>query len=174
MDERTRFFLWLLLSMASFGSLLALFGGVVGAVSSREGRSGGSALGLSFARAFAQLSERPLSEFTRAVLAGVADGFLFGVGVGLILGGIAGCYVPEEWRFLRPALLTTAALVALTIVLGLFANLVTILGTRAILCLFVGAVLGALSGFALAGIEGLFYGCLTGAAAGVLLLLPWR
>ena len=60
MDERTRLFLWVLASVGSFAVLFAMFGAFVGFVSAREGRAGGTGIGLGVARAFARLTERGL------------------------------------------------------------------------------------------------------------------
>jgi hypothetical protein len=121
-DERTRFFLCVLAGAGGFGGLLALFGGMVGVVSSREGRAGGTVIGLGAARAFARLTDRELPPLVQAALVGAVDGLVFGAALGAVVGTFAGWQYPAEWRVLRPALVTMAALVAAAVGFGLLAG----------------------------------------------------
>src|SRR5690349_17198343 len=122
MDERTRFFLCVLAGAGGFGGLLALFGGLVGVVAAREGRAGGTVIGLGVARAFTRLADREPPLWLRSMLVGAADGLVFGVVLGAAVGTFAGWQYPAEWRVLRPALVTMAALVAAAVGFGLVAG----------------------------------------------------
>jgi hypothetical protein len=70
--------------------------------------------------------------------------------------------------------LTVVLLIAMTLVLGLFAGLVAVIGARALVGLFLGSMSGALIGMAVGGVDGLFYGTTIGAGGGVLLSRVWR
>lgn len=168
MDERTRLFLWVLTSVGGFGLLFGLFGAFVGYVTLREGRTGGTTLGLSVARAFERIGQRDLSPLVQALVVGFVDGLSFGAFVGVLLGFFAGWHVPGEGKIIGLALLAALLLVVFTIGIGLFAGSVNSVGVRAVVGLFAGGMLGALGGYGVAGTEGLFYGILGGAALGAL------
>src|SRR5436190_16203996 len=166
-DSQTRLFLWILASAGCFAMLLGLFGAVTGAVNWSQGRQAGTVFGLSVVRAFRRLSEEELRPAAAGALVGGADGIVFGVMMGTLIGLFAGWHVPAEWQILRPILLTAGLLVGLAVALGLFAGVIQVIGVRAVLGLFLGGMTGATLGAAWNGLDGLFFGTLAGAAIGV-------
>lgn len=159
----------MLLGITGFGLLFGLFGAMVGFVSLREGRAGGTGLGLAVARAFARLSQQELSPLRHALIVGLVDGLSFGVVVGVVLGLVAGWHFPAEGKILGIALLGTTMLAGVAVALGLLASRIDSLGVRALVGLFLGGMAGALTGFSASGTDGLFTGILAGAAFGALL-----
>ncbi len=170
MDERTRFFVCVIACVGGFALLLAIYGAFVGLMTHRDGRTGGTTLGLGAARAFARLAEGGLSDRTRAVLVGAIDGLIFGAVVGLVVGTLAGWQYPGEWRFLRPIVLVVVFLVCVASVLGVFAGVAALAGSRVVVGIFLGGIVAGLSGYALRGFDWLFVGGLLGAALGGLLV----
>lgn len=168
MDERTRFFLYLLLSGGFFALLGGVFGALVGYFTWRGGRAAGTALGLAVARAFSRIGDEPLAPNTQGTLAGGVDGALFGVLVGLVIGVVTG-WRGGEWAGLGPVMLVGVLLVGTALGLGGVALTLTAGGTRAVAGLFAGGMLGAALGFWLGRFDGLFVGVLLGAAAGAVL-----
>jgi hypothetical protein len=154
---------------ACFALLFAAFGAVAGAKQWREGRPAGTWLGLSVARAFDRIRGVDHTPTVHGALTGGADGAAFGLVVGTAVGLVVGWRVPAEWELLRPILLAVGSLVGCAVAFGLFAGMVTVLGTPAVLGLFVGGVGGALLGFWLGGLDGLMLGALGGAVAGTAL-----
>ena len=159
----------MLASEACFAVLFAAFGAITGAIRWREGRPAGTRLGLSVARAFDRIRGVDHTPTIQGALTGGADGVVFGLVVGTVVGLIVGWRVPAEWELLRPILVTACALTGAALAFGLFAGLMTVLGTRATLGLFVGSVGGALLGFWLGGLDGLMIGAVGGAVVGPLL-----
>jgi hypothetical protein len=168
LDERTRFFLWLLLAGGFFALLGGVFGAVTGYATWRDGRAAGTGIGLSVARAFSRLADEPLSRTTQAIVVGGVDGAFFGLLVGLLIGTATG-WRGGDWRLLRPVMVAGVLLVGGAVVLGVMAHVIGGGGRRAVLGLFVGGMLGAGGGFWFARADGLFAGVLLGAAAGVIL-----
>ncbi len=168
MDAPTRLFLWVLASDACFGILFGAFGALTGAIRWREGRPAGTRLGLAVARAFDRIRGEKHDPTIQGALVGGADGVFFGLVVGTVVGVLVGWRVPAEWELFRPILLTVGCLAGAALAFGLFAGMMTALGTRAMLGLFVGSVGGAMLGFWLGGVDGLMLGMLGGAVVGPL------
>jgi hypothetical protein len=174
MDERTRLFLCVLASVGFFAVLAGLFGVVTGIVTWRSGRAAGTLLGLSVAHAFARLSQDGLSKTSWGALVGGTDGAVFGAGVGTLVGLIAGWYGRAEWETLRPIVLASMLLVAAAMLFGLAAIGLTVAGTRAIVGLFVGGMVGAANGIWIGTANALIVGVLAGGIAGTLLFVAFR
>ncbi len=174
MDEQTRLFLWVLAGGGLFGLLGAAFGAFTGALTWTSGRASGTALGLAVARAFARASEREMSPGRKGALIGAVDGLVFLGVVGVALGLFAGLNRPAEWETFRPVLLGGALLAAGGAGFGVLAYAVVAGGTRAVACLFVGGMVGALVGHDLAGVGGLVVGAVSGAVAGTVVALTLR
>ena len=171
MDAPTRLFLWVLASDACFAILFGAFGAITGAIRWREGRPAGTRLGLGVARAFDRIRGVEHTPTVQGALAGGADGAFFGLVVGTVVGVFVGWRVPGEWELLRPILLTVGSLAGCALAFGLFAGMMTVLGTRGMFGLFVGSVGGALLGFWLGGVDGLMIGMVGGAVVGPLFSL---
>ena len=174
MDERTRLFLYVLAGVGFFAVLGGLFGAVAGALTWRDGRPAGTALGLTVARAFARFSENGLSANKWGDLVGGTDGVVFGAVIGTLVGLIAGWHGSSEWQAMRPLLLGALLLAAGAVLFGLLAVGVALGGGRAVVGLFIGGMGGAASGFALGGIDGLLAGAVAGAFAGTVVGLLGR
>jgi hypothetical protein len=167
-DERTRFFLWLLLAGGYFALLGGVFGAVTGYATWRDGRAAGTVIGLSVARAVSRLADEPLSRTAQSILVGGVDGAFFGLLSGLLIGAVTG-WRGGDWRLLGPVMLAGLLLVGGAVLLGVMAHVIGGGGRRAVLGLFVGGMLGASGGYSFAHADGLFAGVLLGAAAGVIL-----
>jgi hypothetical protein len=166
MDERTRLFLCVLASVGFFGVLGGLFGAITGAIAWRGGRPAGTGLGLAVARAFTRLADEPMSPGRCGALVGATDGILFGALLGTVFGLLAGWRGSAEWQTLRPIVLAAILLAAGALLFGGTAFALAAGGRRSVLGLFVVGILGALTGFMLAGADGLIAGAVAGALAG--------
>jgi hypothetical protein len=166
MDERTRLFLCVLASAGFFAALCGLFGAVTGAVAWRAGRPAGTGLGLAVARAFARLAEEPMTPGRCGALVGATDGLVFGALAGTGFGLVAGWRGQAEWQTLGPVALAAILLVAGALLFGGTALALAFGGRRSVLGLFVGSMVGALAGFALAGADGLLAGAVLGVVGG--------
>jgi hypothetical protein len=173
MDDRARLFFLVLAGGLGFGVLGAAFGAVTGAVSWKNGRAAGTALGLGVARAFARLSEDEFSPAWKGALVGGTDGLAFLGVVGTAIGYLAG-REGVGWRVLPTAFLAAVLLAAGAIALGLLAYVLLAGGSRAVAGLFVGGALGAVGGLAVARLDGLVVGAVAGAAVGALAVTGWR
>lgn len=165
MDERTWFFLYLLLSLSFFGVLGGAFGAFVGYSSWKSGRAAGTALGLAVVRAFTRLGDEPMAPTRQGALAGGVDGLAFGVLLGAVV-GIATGWNGSDWRRLAPFMIAGVALAGGALALGLLARILVAGRSPALVGLFVGGIGGALGGFALYRVDGLYLGLLSGAFAG--------
>jgi hypothetical protein len=165
MDEPLILFAWTLGGTVAFGVLGALFGGLSGWISWRNGSASGSVVGRRVADALARLFETEMSDPQRGALIGAADGGFFLGLLGTLVGVIAARsgHAPQSW--LVPLFLITLALVTGALMFGVLALGLIRLRLRAVVGASLGGVLGALSG-------GWFLGVLhivPGAVAGILL-----
>ncbi|MFM7151660.1 MAG: hypothetical protein ACKO23_17680 [Gemmataceae bacterium] len=174
MDDRLRYFFWILTGVGSFGLLLSLFGALAGVVGHRQGRAGGTIAGLGVARAFARHRDRKMAPHLEAGLVGAIDGLVFGVFIGLIVGLLAAQRFPAEWEFLRPVWLAAAMLAGAAAGFGMLAHLLNGSGYRGPLAFFLGGMAGALLGFYFHGPNGLMLGCLGGGLMALVVMFPRR
>jgi len=172
MDDRLRYFFWILTGVGSFGLLLGLFGCLAAVVGHRQGRAGGTIAGLGVARAFARHRDRQLPPLLEAGLVGAIDGLLFGVFIGLIVGLLAAQRFPAEWQFLRPVWLAAAMLAGAAAGFGMLAHLLNRSGSRGSFAFFVGGMAGALLGFYFQGPNGLMLGCISGGVMALVMMFP--
>ena len=159
----------MLATQACFAGLFAAFGAITGAIHWRDGWPAGTRFGFGVARAFDRIRGVDHTPTVHGALTGGADGALFGLVVGTAVGLVVGWRVPAEWESLRPILLAAVALAGCAVAFGMFAGMMTALGTRAVVGLFAGGVGGALLGFWLYRLDGLMVGAVAGAAVGAAL-----
>jgi hypothetical protein len=166
MSDTTRFFLWLVASGFFFAVLGLLFGAVTAYLKEHAEQASGSLLGRSVAHAFNRISEEPLPPRTQNVLAGAADGFVFGAVVGLLIGWWAAWPGHDEWARLRWCFGGGLALVLGALMLGLAARGLASSEAIVMVGLFVGGMVGALAGYFFAHGDGLMVGLLAGSTVG--------
>jgi hypothetical protein len=170
MDDRLQVFAVTLASGGFCAVLGGLFGAFTGATYWGSGKSAGTVLGLSFARAFA--GGRELSRTAYGALVGAIDGFVF---LG-ILGAVAGAFLtyrhPGDGGPLGPAALGLTMLVGLAVLFGALAYAAVRAGVYAIVGIFAGGLtgglLGAWAGARIGTYRAGYFGWLIGAVLGVL------
>jgi hypothetical protein len=175
MDDRIHLFFCILGGAAGFGLVGAAFGALARVLFQETGRAAGGFVGAAAVRAVEYARGSPLSERARGIIGGGSDGACF---LGL-LGGLLGAYVgyrgPAETPVLLTALLGAGALALAAALFGVTGHLMAGTGVRVVAFLFVGGMLGALTGAWLGGTDGIILGTLAGAFLGVCLTqLPRR
>jgi hypothetical protein len=174
MDPQMRTFLWVLGSAGFFALLGGVFGAITGVVTWTSGRAAGSTLGLAVARAFARAAEKDLPPAIKGALIGGTDGFVFLGLVGVAAGAFAASRYPASWETFWPLALGGVLIAGGALCFGGLAYLLLRLGTAVVVGLSLGGMAGALSGFVLAGVDGLLPGLLTGAAVGIGAVALWQ
>jgi hypothetical protein len=167
MDERFRIFFCILGGAAGFGLIGAAFGGLARALFHASGKAAGSGIGAAAVRGLEYVRDEEVSDRTRAVVAGAADGAVFLGVVGGLLGAYTGYQGPEQTPLLLDALLGAAVLAVAAVLFGVTAYLMAGTGVRVVGLLFVGGMFGALTGALAAGTDGLIAGTLAGAFLGI-------
>jgi hypothetical protein len=167
MDERFRIFFCILGGALGFGLIGAAFGALARVVFHASGRTSGSAIGAGAVRGLEYVRREDLSERARALVSGAADGTVFLVVLGGLLGAYVGYQGPEEAPLLLYALVGAAVLAVAAVLFGVTGYLMAGTGVRVVTLLFVGGILGALAGGLAEGPDGLLVGTLAGAFLGV-------
>lgn len=168
MDERLRFALWILGGAGFFGLLGALFGGVVGAVTWRDGRAAGGFLGMAVADAFDRVREHPLSPTARGTLVGVVDGAFFLAVLGAAAGAVAGRQIDLAPQVVVAVCSGAVLLVLAAIVFGLLASNLVRAGVWVVGGVCAAALVGAVLGGRIGGSDGILLGMSIGALLGFL------
>jgi hypothetical protein len=173
MDEQTRIFLWTVIAAGGFAMIGAAFGALTGAMTWRDGRAGGTALGLAVARAYERIAQEDLPVAWKGGLIGGTDGFIF---FGLI-GGLVGCWAGVRgvgWEVLGTLLLYGGALAFGAVFLGVLAYALIAGNARSVAALFGGGIVGAYVGYRAGETNGLLAGLLIGGILGVISSLCYR
>jgi hypothetical protein len=166
MSDQQIMFLWVLLSGAFGAALGAAFGAIVGAITWLNGRAAGTFLGLSLARAYERAAERELTPGKKGALIGGADGAVFLGVIGVLVGALIAWHIPDPGAVLAPTAAAVTVLVAIGSLFGFMALALLRSGTRAVVPLFFGAMVGAGVGLFLGRTNGLFAGLVLGLVAG--------
>jgi hypothetical protein len=174
MDDNLRIFAWVLLS-GGFGALLGgAFGCLSGTMYWRSGRTAGTALGLGVAQSFNRAANGRLTRGQQGAIVGTADGIVFLGLVGTVAGACFAYSGKASAATLGPVALAALMLVAGATFFGLLAYAILRAGLWAVVWLFLGGVLGAMSGIWAAGILGMFGGMVAGLLLGTIVALWTR
>jgi hypothetical protein len=167
MEERLRVYLWLLIGASGFGAIGAGFGALARVHFLASGRVSGGPLGAAAVRAWERLTRQELTPTARSALSGGIDGAAFLGVLGGLFGAHLGATSPDQASILFTVLLGTLLLALGAAAFGGVGYLLARAGIYALGLVFLGSVIGAVSGFWLDGKDGLIMGILAGGLVGI-------